>query len=250
MSKQYCSNVGDHPVACNCSKERDELKAENDEVWRTLHGVLDHGPPSAMFSGAWLDLLKRAHKAEDELEKTKHALEETNNGKPSEWAYSILRKERDELKAQLNRVEGYYNETQIEHDKLFDEAVKLKADLQHMTEKFERNSIAAGDYSLQVDELKAELDEQCRLHGLGANREHKLITENARLKEALSYLPKVPTQPYEKELAKEAIRLRAGLTKISDTVDEALLLDEHLADAWGELRAAVVEARQLLKEEE
>jgi hypothetical protein len=33
------------------------------------------------------------------------------------------------------------------------------------------------------DELKAELDEQCRLHGLGANREHKLITEIQSLKD-------------------------------------------------------------------
>lgn len=49
--------------------------------------------------------------------------------------------------------------------------------------------------------------------------------------------------------AKEEIRLRAGLIKLSEIVDEALLLDEHLAEAWGELRSAVVEARELLEEE-
>lgn len=32
-----------------------------------------------------------------DLDKTKKALEDTNNGRPSEWAYTILRKERDEL---------------------------------------------------------------------------------------------------------------------------------------------------------
>lgn len=32
--------------------------------------------------------------------------------------------------------------------------------------------------------------------------------ENARLKEALSHLPKVPTEPYEKEMAREIARLK------------------------------------------
>jgi type II secretory pathway component PulF len=40
-----------------------------------------------------------------------------------------------------------------------------------------------------------------------------LRAENLRLKETLSYLPKVPTQPYEKEMAKEILRLREGATQ-------------------------------------
>jgi hypothetical protein len=38
--------------------------------------------------------------------------------------------------------------------------------------------------------------------------DNALQAENERLKEVLSYLPKIPTQPYEKELAKELIQLK------------------------------------------
>ncbi len=36
----------------------------------------------------------------------------------------------------------------------------------------------------------------------------RLEKENDRLKETLSYLPKVPTEPYEKEMAKEILTLK------------------------------------------
>lgn len=35
----------------------------------------------------------------------------------------------------------------------------------------------------------------------------EMEAENARLKETISYLPKVPTEPYEKELAKKVMEL-------------------------------------------
>lgn len=41
---------------------------------------------------------------------------------------------------------------------------------------------------------------------------------------------------------------RKLLRKFTNTVDESLLLDENLAEAWGTLRAAVVEARKLLSD--
>jgi len=40
----------------------------------------------------------------------------------------------------------------------------------------------------------------------------ELEYETERLREAISYLPKVPTQPYEKELAKENERLKQALS--------------------------------------
>ena len=38
--------------------------------------------------------------------------------------------------------------------------------------------------------------------------------EIARLKEIISYLPKVPTQPYEKEMAKEIERLKEEIKRL------------------------------------
>ena len=42
----------------------------------------------------------------------------------------------------------------------------------------------------------------------------KLQAENAKLKETISYLPKVATQPYEKEMAKEIQKLQAENLKL------------------------------------
>lgn len=51
-----------------------------------------------------------------------------------------------------------------------------------------------------------------------------LRKENARLKLTLAYLPKVPTEPYEKEMAKEILSLRARNEKLvaalKDLVDD------------------------------
>lgn len=43
--------------------------------------------------------------------------------------------------------------------------------------------------------------------------------EIERLKETISYLPKVPTQPYEKELAQEVMKLRDLLAKAKDLAE-------------------------------
>lgn len=48
------------------------------------------------------------------------------------------------------------------------------------------------------------------------------------------------------DLRAENARLRKALAQISDTVDDALLLDEELALAWGDLRDAVIKARAAL----
>lgn len=45
----------------------------------------------------------------------------------------------------------------------------------------------------------------------------------------------------------EIQRLRKALKNISDVVDESLLLDEDLAQAWGTLRVEVINARRALE---
>lgn len=100
----------------------------------------------------------------------------------------------------------------------------------------------------------------------------ELETKHAEL---LSYLPKVPSQPYEKELAKELAdykeqlrwslkneerykqslseqfaevkRLRTALEAVANVVDEELLLDEKLAEGWDALRGGVLLARKALQ---
>lgn len=56
-----------------------------------------------------------------------------------------------------------------------------------------------------VTTLKAEID--------------KLRAENEKLKETISYLPKVPTQPYEKELAKKVLELESKLTEAAKQLE-------------------------------
>lgn len=48
----------------------------------------------------------------------------------------------------------------------------------------------------------------------------KLKTENERLKEVISYLPKVPTQPYEKEMAQKIQELQAENAKLKGALLE------------------------------
>lgn len=60
-----------------------------------------------------------------------------------------------------------------------------------------------------------------------------LAAKNAeieRLKEIISYLPKVPTQPYEKELAKRVLDLQNELAEKDAVLDE-------LADLMEEVRS-------------
>lgn len=64
--------------------------------------------------------------------------------------YDSLAKQLEELKAELHeqcRLNGIGSEREA----------RLEAELKEMTAKFERNSIAAGTYSIEVEELKTEL---------------------------------------------------------------------------------------------
>lgn len=70
------------------------------------------------------------------------------------------------------------------------------------------------------------------IHVIEKQAYDKLERENEELKEALSYLPKVPTQPYEKELAQEISRLKAELEKAKGEIKrlEVWSSDSHIQD--------------------
>lgn len=64
-----------------------------------------------------------------------------------------------------------------------------------------------GQYCEQVHQLQKEIDEQCRLNGMGAQRELKLITERDRYREALEKLLAVPFGRQYKKAVSEAKEL-------------------------------------------
>jgi hypothetical protein len=78
----------------------------------------------------------------------------------------------------------------------------------------------------ECNELKAENN---RLSALATQR-HQEVTElkqernalKAKYDELVSYLPKVPTEPYEKTLAKENAELRSKIKIALDVLDEAI----------------------------
>lgn len=77
----------------------------------------------------------------------------------------------------------------------------------------------------EIDELKDQIDHQDSLiFELDQNvqvfmeKSKALQAENERLKEAISYLPKVPTKLYEKELAQRIQRLDAENNKLKSVV--------------------------------
>jgi hypothetical protein len=54
----------------------------------------------------------------------------------------------------------------------------------------------------------------------------KLKAENIELKETISYLPKIPTLPYEKQMGKKIFKLTEALRKVRDALDEIALIDD------------------------
>lgn len=67
-----------------------------------------------------------------------------------------------------------------------------------------------------------------------------LRAENERLKEALSYLPKVPTEPYEKELAKRLIEVEAENEELKRTEKVYRMNREWIEEA--KVKIATIEA--------
>ncbi len=97
----------------------------------------------------------------------------------------------------------------------------LKYDLMHMTEKFERNSIAAGDYSLQLEEARAVHDvtkaDRDILDAANISLNYKLTAEkakSARLVEALELIR--DTYPRETHCCKIASEALAAYAEPQD----------------------------------
>ena len=83
----------------------------------------------------------------------------------------------------------------------------------------------------------------------------KLQAENERLKEVISYLPKVPTQPYEKEMAQKIIELEAENTKLRNAVDlcdkqiRELEKDKKDFSDWADDLGRIVRENEQLKKD-
>ncbi|SRR6266540_5343302 len=61
------------------------------------------------------------------------------------------------------------------------------------------------------------------------------IAENKRLKEIISYLPKVPTQPYEKELAAKYLEIRLALIALLNDTEH---INHNCSDSYCPVRDA------------
>jgi len=57
----------------------------------------------------------------------------------------------------------------------------------------------------------------------------ELIKQNERLKETISYLPKVPTKPYERELAEKNEKLRTAMIQIEKGTGQTSWTDQCIA---------------------
>lgn len=108
-----------------------------------------------------------------------------------------------------------------------------------------------------IDELKDKIDHQDSLiFELDENvqvfmeKSKALQAENERLKEAISYLPKVPTQPYDKELAQIIQKLQAENAKLREAMEFVLGYDGDFLSTSAEIRlnAAKCVVEQVLKE--
>ena len=69
----------------------------------------------------------------------------------------------------------------------------------------DKRELALAGYTQMETDLRTEIE--------------LLHKENERLKETISYLPKVPTQPYEKELAQEVERLKSELERAKGEIE-------------------------------
>lgn len=85
----------------------------------------------------------------------------------------------------------------------------------------------------EIDELKDRLHYEVEMID-GAANDHikKLESENAKLREVISYLPKIPTEPYEKELSKKIQKLEEYVDKLEVALEKYAgylgVLDEEI----------------------
>lgn len=190
---QLCEQCNDKLV--NDSNDNKSIFSKLTE--QEMHDLLN---PHAK-AGRIIDALEKERDAlKTELTKCKQALEQTNDGRPSEWAYSILRKERDELKAHLRDATDYNLELKAEVERLKFEPLfsqRLVPQLQEEIDRLKEKDIAAWEtashWEKEADRLEVILQfektksatleaEVVRLKGeLASNKKHweKMFDEDS-----------------------------------------------------------------------
>mgnify|MGYP007068109078 CR=1 FL=1 len=104
----------------------------------------------------------------------------------------------------------------------------------------------------EVDDLKAKLAESIENHEHFADlhkEAHNIIIPELKAKydELLSYLPKVPTQPYEKELAQK-LELEQRVNKVLVEALEKIVPEPPGCDSSWYAKQALTEAEKLREE--
>ncbi len=107
--------------------------------------------------------------------KAKYEMEQMNNGRPSEWAYSVLRKERDELELALKRAD---REAASECAELRNECAETHARI-HIAQE-EHTALRA-----EVERLKVELEHTLAAASIHADEHRKERERSRKLREAL-----------------------------------------------------------------
>lgn len=132
-------------------------------------------------------------------------------------AYEALRAENEKIKEQCQRFKNGYENTMLENQKLRSEdridpriyedrcnkIKELEAENERLktTNRKHESLVAVAAAAPYFDEIK------------------RLKAENKRLTEVLSYLPKVPTEPYEKMLAKKIIEIEAENAELREALE-------------------------------
>lgn len=147
---QLCEQCNDKLV--NDSNDNKSIFSKLTE--QEMHDLLN---PHAK-AGRIIDALEKERDAlKTELTKCKQALEQTNDGRPSEWAYSILRKERDELKAHLRDATDYNLELKAEVELLKEKDIAAWETASHWEKEADRLEVILQFEKTKSATLEAEV---------------------------------------------------------------------------------------------
>lgn len=143
--------------------------------------------------------LEELETAQNEISKLKQKMDTTDD------LLLTVVEERDELKSaleQLKAANARISELEVDNELILKANSMLAAELQSAQAEIDFQSGHMG--KLSQDNLKL------------IEKIQALEAENARLKEIISYLPKVPTQSYEKELAQKIQHLEAEVEDLQE----------------------------------
>lgn len=209
-----------------------------------------------------VDSVERARLREENAQ-FRNAVDALTHGYPSEWVYTILKKERDELrteiehwKAEASNIDWQRNlavrerdEARAEVDKRTNDIVKLTDQTLTLTstvQKLKHDALGIdneADYQKEIERLKLLTERQAaQIEFIKGNAELGCVLEN----DDCYYWTRSAWNEFQ-QLKLTTENYRAKLAKLADTIDESLLLDESLADDWAVLRGAVIEARKALE---